>query len=506
MGTLTLKALGSILFLVLGAVPRSLKVRRAIKALGCILFFALPSVLRSGEPPHAERPVLRVGAKQYTFKGLYGVGEKELMAEVDSVVKDMTVQQIRKLFGHYRHVNMDVLGLQKEDDRGRLMEALRKAHTRALLLHAAQMLVLAEMTDSIAKEHRVDLSECFDPVPLRDACKRYAKFLDFEYAHQNDPPDKDAELYTEAVKSYRVWLSKDIWLAKRVKNYPVFLRQHADLIKGFERFDDYGVKALILHDLLRQACEEGVYYAKAKEEFDARQSVIELFEVTGYQGSRTSLEDYFARVLDKEGDVAQAGIKALREGLKASSPKAQIKQTKGLGSIIVPDGNMPTNGKVYEIAPSTYRIYAIKRKPGRNGKAADGLGDFYKAYAYRRGAARFLPEVAFYLGDFSPGADEVVGPLLRMEARDYLPDVVTDKYVKKPYPSAFFAEFEEHRSELDESAVAVARMVIEEDEKGAGKLIEELQRKSREVKTAGVKAAYLALADRLSSKLKLPRK
>jgi hypothetical protein len=480
-------------------------------------------------PALADPPALQVGTRQYTWKDLYGVTLQELRAEFDAGVKDMPIAHLQKLPAFCMSLDIqEIVALQKEEDRNKLVEAFWKAHTRGLLKDAAQVLVLAHLTDSIVKTHGVNLSDFFDAAPLRDACQRDQKLGEFLWKHRNDPPGKEADVVAEAARTYGTGITLDQYSRSRKMTddppRPEFMRsRQVELFRRLDRIEEeYSLKGFLLADVLREACEEGIYYTKVQPLFHASGAEVDVFELKDFRGDRETLQRYFSRVIDKDGNVAAGGLRELREWLRIGGHGDRLKQDHGLGAYLLAEGNpgqtvktggmrvrvnarvtaLPTNGKVYEIAPNTFRVYAVQLKMPKN---PEDYADFYKSRAYPLAIAPYLPRVQTFLDGWSLKAEDAVKHLLAMRVPDRLSRGNVENYIKKPYPNAFFAEWEEYRDQLDEIAVRAANLAIKPDATAAAKLVAEIKQRSEKVKTPPVRKAYLDLANRLSEKLKLPK-
>jgi hypothetical protein len=495
------------------------------KVIFCTAVLGMAPVVQASADP----PALQVGTRQYTWKDLYGVTLQELRAEFDAAVKDMPVAHLQKFPPLFMSLDIqEVFALGKEQDRNKLVDVFWKAHTRGLVLDAARDLVLAHLTDSIVKAHGANLSDYYDAAPLRDARKRYQKLSEFFRKHRNDPPEKDAEVVAEAARLYGTGITLDQYSRSRKRfgdsPLPEFMRdRQVELLRCLERTEeDYSLKALLLADVIREACEEGIYYTKVQPLFHASGAQVDVFELKDFRGDRVTLQKFISRVIDKDGNVAPGGLRELREWLTVCGHQDRLKQEHGLGAFLLTGGApgqtskrggvrvavnarvtaLPVNGKVYEVAPNTFRVYAVQLKMPKN---PEDFAGFYKSLAYSLAIAPHLPTAKTFLDGWSLTAEEAVRIVLARRVPDQFATVKVENYIKKPYPGAFFAEWEEYRDQLDEIAIRAANLAVEPDATAAAKLVAEIKQRSEKVKSPPVRKAYLDLANRLSEKLKLPK-
>jgi hypothetical protein len=494
-----------------------------------LVLFPATIGLAVANPASAEPPALQVGTRQYTWKDLYGVTLQELRAEFDAGVKDMPIAHLQKLPGWCGVLGFqEQVALQKEEDRNKLVGAFWKAHTRGLVLNAARELVLAHLTDSIVKAHGVSLSDYFDSIPLQDARKRDKKWGEFFDRHLKDPPEKDAELFAEAVTrfGFKGTVERYSILRKMFCEppFPDFMRRrNVEFARFLDRSEEeYSLKALLLGDIIREACEEGIYYTKVQPLFHASGAQVDVFELKDFRGDRETLQMIFSRVIGKDGDVAAGGLRELREWLTICGHGDRLEHYQGMGAFLLADGApgqnnktrgvrvamnarvtaLPANGKVYEIGPNTFRVYAVRLKMPKN---PQDYAAFYKSRAYPLAVAPYMPSIRTFLDGWSLTAEEAVSGCVEIRVPANLNSVKVDNYIKKPYPGAFFAEWEEYRDQLDEIAIRAANLAVEPDATAAAKLVAEIKQRSEKVKSPPVRKAYLDLANRLSEKLKLPK-
>jgi hypothetical protein len=495
------------------------------KVIFCTAVLGMAPVVQASADP----PAIQVGTRQHTWKDLYGVTLQELRAEFDAGVKNLPIAHLQKLPALCMSLDIqEVVALRKEEDRNKLVAAFWKAHTRGLVADAARVVVLAYLTDGIVKAHGVNLSDYYDPAPLRDACKRDQKLLEFFWKHRNDLPEKEAEVAAEAVSLYGSRITPDLYSRSRKMiddpPRPEFMRnRQGELFRCLDRTEeDYSLKAFLLADLIREACEEGVYYTKVQTLFHASGATVDVFELKDFRGDREALQKYFSRVIGKDGDVAAGGLRELREWLSTCGHGDRLKHNHGLGAFLLTGGApgqttktggvgfavnarvtaLPANGKVYEIAPNTFRVCAVLLKMPKN---PQDYAAFYKSRAYPLAIAPYLPTVKTFLDGWSLTAEDAVKTVLDRRVPERFASVKVENYVKKPYPGTFFAEWEEYRDQLDEIAVRAANLAIEPDGAAAAKLVAEIKQRSEKLKTPPVRKAYLDLANRLSEKLKLPK-
>ena len=451
-------------------------------------------------PAVRESSAFSIDGKQYRLKELTGFSQQELRAQFDAEVAKMTDETLKNALRN----RGPAFPVRATMTREALEKELWKYAISNLLDTLVGDLVLASICDRIVKQHEIKLDEYFDLAALRDGMQRQFAYLDFIHARQHEPPGKEDEWHAEAIKKFRFKMTREYWTAtgEEFRRRPAFLKWPLEAMRRAADNDDYLLKAMLAHYLLREACETGIYHEKARQVFHAKSPPPQLLEITGFYGSRQSLEQVVAHLVDAKGELKHSAATTLIRWLRDLAPGASAQLTMAMENG-TPSMDVPVPGTLYEVVPGTFRIYG--RLPGapQAGAAPEqdkGLALFYKVYAYKIAASQFLPDVEPRISEWKPDvvrlSDSISSP-----GTSRMPEVAFDPFIKKPYPETVFADFERHRSTLQELAVSAARLSIGQDQKGALALVESIAGKSQAVQTAPVRKAYQAISQRLSANL-----
>ena len=460
-------------------------------------------ILSTTERAISDPSVFAVAGQPYSLKQLTGHTKEELKFEFDSEVKKMSDESLKKWINKYSY-SQDGRDGKTVSKRSDLEETLWKAVYYRLLDDTIRPIVLSAITQHIVKNHGIDLKEYFDMSALHDGFDRELAYLNFRYEHQHDPANKDPELLAEAIKKFRFGLNQEYWkaTATEFRERPAFMKWSVDAMKYSEDWGGFLTNAMLLHALLSDACEKGVYHDRAEKYFQFQWSQFRVVDITGYEGGEDVLREYLSQVISQDGEVAGTGISDILLWFRDLSPSVRIKQTTVIGTNLLDGFAVPQIGVLYRPQPDTLRIIGWQKKLPLKAETPEeqkAMGVMQRNYAYQLAIASLLPTVESRVPGWSPEINQITAAITVDGPMHDLPEVQIDPYIKKPYPSLIFAEFEQTKSDLQELIVKSAKATLLHDKESAKLLITEIKDKAEKLKTTPVRNAYLAVSKKLSS-------
>ena len=476
-----------------------------ILAMGLVVW--LVCAARPAWAAEEDQLVVTVGSTPYSHRQLFGVSAKDLRSQFDNQVKAYTdevlLAQLNGMGYFRRHPEMK----SKLGARAALEGAVFDSAYQGMLDFACRRLLLAQVTDEVLRRHRAQLAEYFNLDVLGAALGKQIGLLEFLYDHKADPPSQNEALYAEANEKFGLAAPKENWATLRdiIRPRPDWMRWSVVALRRSEDVDRYALRALLAHYLLQASCEEGgVYYERAKADMQFDNSEVYRVRVSGYAGNSQILQAYLNTVVDKDGDVALQGVRRLQTWLTSAGTATRMDVDRAIGSSVTAGNQSPTIGVLSRLSPNAFEILGWASKRERDGATAmqrKALAVFWQVRAYKMAVADFLPEVRSAVGGWEPNI-ESLGEVVSVDGRALImPEVQVGDFIKRPYPSQPFAEFEHQRAAIQELAVRAALAAQTHDSKAGDELQAELGRRGRSAETQAVRAAYEALAQRLSKEL-----
>jgi hypothetical protein len=486
---------------------------------GSIFASQLPGTCQN-TPVKSTRPdtsVLAIDGQPYSFKDLVGTSQAEIKSQFDKEVKKLSNDEItRRMISpgieSAPEEEKKTMPLQSAIDRRTAREvALWKSFRNNLLDQAAELLALSRVTDRIVREHRINLSDYFNLPVLRDAWQRQMAFSDFSYLHQKDHgTNNDEKLLAEVIKNYRFRYTRVYWDAtsEEFRARPAFVKWSLELSRHLNKDGDVGIKVMLANSLLKEACETGIYQAKAKEFYQTKWGQSRVIDVVGYRGDPKTLHDFMTLAAAKEDNAALVEVSKLRLWLRDLAPGIKVTQRSVFGSDIQTGAVSPRPGVLYQPDPNTYRVVLSSVKtalPTQSKEQKEGTNLIHKIYAYQIAVLDLAPTVESRLPDWTP-IPLLLNTNVAVEGPPhFISEVEIDPYVKKPYPGLVFEELEKNKGDLHSLSVKVAALSMQKDPTAATALITQIEKKMATLQTEPAKHAYRVISDRLKDGAKLAK-
>ena len=301
----------------------------------------------------ADEPLFRVGDKNYTMLDLTGLTEAQLRQRFRDETKGMTVKDLTVYLFDEEMAALDKLPERDRQHAGEEMVwiSAQKPLLRACLEH----IVLAGIADNIFKDQGVDPAEYFDMEAARKWVRKQRRYIDL-LATAPDSKDKDEALLDELNQSLGLHFPKKEWTDSRdITRRFLPLNRWGGLRCRGPSYEDYAVKVLLVHDLVKDVCTKGSYHRKGVELAIIHDSLAVAYEVEGYNGDKAALEG-FLRSVSKDGVILERGVGDLMDSLRAVSPSITFKVSLKAGWELINENIQTQVGQVVETRPGCYRI------------------------------------------------------------------------------------------------------------------------------------------------------
>lgn len=440
-----------------------------------------------------ETPVFQVGRHYYCLRELYGITERELKTTYYERVAALSESQLEAALKQYSRPSITAGASTRRSDRESLERELLDAYVNNLIEFSARMRILAEITDAIVAQHHIRLDDYFDLPVLEDAVKKRLAMLKYIQDHKDDPESADRRLYDEAKEKFDCVLLWEQWQnmrrAAKSKWEPVTQIDALDLSM---KKDNYIVRGMLAHYLLKEACESGIYARRAADVVDSAMSIVTCVSLRGYSGSCKALDEVLSEVIDESGVIAQGGLVELKQWLERNAPEVIIEAKNVAMAELVKARTTPVIGEAINVAKGHYVVYGWYRKSTpmtATMPSAISKGVLGTNVGYSLAIDEWAPPFIGLREGWGPKIDDLA--MLSIEGRLFCtPGVRVGKFVLKTYPNDNFAAVEATRAEYHELVLQAARISIKYEKKLADKLILSLERKVAASKSAAVRARY----------------
>ncbi len=413
-----------------------------IVALASLSFIFSLTTARSSPPEKAnEPPVVMIGVNSYNAHELSGKSLKQLQAEFDAEVQQLSDEQIQRQLRRYTSISQEnnlanVPRREKE-------YALQGAAIKHLMDHTVKLRVLASITDNIIQTHKVKLDDYFNLAALQDTLDRQIAYVDFRYQNQKAPKERDRELFDIAVKEFRFARPFSYWeqTAEEFRQRPAFSKWEFEVLKHLHQ-EKILLSALLAHDLLKDACEnpDGIYFQKGKNEFLLSHANLMIIDIHHYQGERKMLEELTAKLINTDETVQMNALHKLQTTLGKVSINTRVGYRNDFGKNLVNDTGKIRLGVLQETAPDHFRVIARVSPVTTDFNEDKGQALFYKMNAYRTAARAFTPLVRSLLPDWQLSLEAVTSALPSSNVQWIVSEVEVTPYIKYPYPENRFSE------------------------------------------------------------------
>ena len=447
-----------------------------------------------------ERSICAIGGRIYTLSELTGHSPTELETQFRAAMKDMPDASLRRLLHDYGGGRVDDKdgALARPDLETAVWQAV---YFRYLNLTIAPV-ALAQMVDRVATEQHADLNDYFNQDAVSDALQRETGLLKFMDLHEDDTADKFPALVEEAKRKFRYRQGIDYWrqTSRMPESAPGFYQWTQDATAQTEKSGRYVTRALLLHALLADVCDHGVYRQRANLLFQFRTGVLRVVDITGYRGDENALRNFLQASVGPRGELPQTSVSRLNLWFRDLCPTVSIQSHNLIGSQLLKGYHAPPVGVLYRPLPDTYRIVGWSDKaPGGDvapGEQA-GIDDFEKVYSYQIATEELMPAIESHVPGWTPDIDLVTGQIT-VDGPEYgLPEVAIDPYIKKPYPSLVFDECDAIQPDLQEMVIKAIAAGITHDIAAAKGLLAQIDLKCKALKTDQARACYNAVAQRI---------
>jgi hypothetical protein len=453
----------------------------------------------------ADRPLVRIGGQRYTIKDLTGYTEAEMRRRFQAEIKGYPTAKLAELLGLTEAERARRFARQTPAQQRKALEAqLWDLAVANVLLSVTNRLVLAQTAERIIDEQDIDVASYFDLPRLKQTIKEQIAYIDCLFREVDDR-GSDEKWRAEFVKRTGVAQTKADWEQARqlTRKFPPVLRWQVEFTRNSPLAEEVFVKVMLAHALLAETCAKGVYARQADDVSQFTRSLLEVYEITGYRGDAAALEAFCREVCGEDGYISSAGMAVLRRWLQ-HCPGTTVTGRALFGSKVIDGLTLPVPGRLYRPTPSSYRLIGWKTRAPRVGTTAnqrEALAILRKNYAYRLAAADYFPRVESFVEGWKVNLDLYARTLAQDGLDLVAPEMRRGSYGKKPYPALIFDEFKRHRPALETFSVAAARAALARDDKAGAQLLARIRKAAAEVKAKPVRAAYLALAERLGKSL-----
>jgi hypothetical protein len=449
-----------------------------------------------------EMPVFQVGERQYLLSELCGLTEAHMKEQFLEDVKGLSDTELQQF------LPVPML-LQLPDapplptDRKSLEDAAFIGTRDRILYQAALYLTLAYVADRLVKECGIEVDQHFDTVALEEAHKRTHEYVEFLRAHLDDPRENSAELHAEAVRRFRCTLPPTAWepmqsLERRMRPAA---RWAGELGKRSTspRMGSYGIKAMLTHYLLKDACEKGIYRERAERYYALERSVVQVIELQGFKGKGELLQALASDLVDDSGRVKPRGEATARDFVRAFPRSLTLTISSGAGSQFCEEWEMPPIGEFYAIGLERCRLLAWVEVPPAvaASQQPEGASVTVKRRAFQMAMAPWLPEVKSFRESFGPDVKAYAIAAEQPGVRFGVGNVEIGAFEKKPVPGAIFREMEAERVQMAAIVVEGAHIAASGDEKAKADLVRRIDDRIDQSKTDAVRNSYRAIKSRL---------
>ena len=343
------------------------------------------------------------------------------------------------------------------------------------------------------------VEEFFDMKEVKAAIAREGKYLEFLYKNVKAPASEDDQLYASAKKDFDIGLTQKEFgqLRRTVGDRQQYAQWPVMAFVRSQQVHDYYAEAFIAHYLLKDACEHGVYREEAKNIFQRKNSSMIQICVNHYEGGTEILTDYFSNIINKDGDMAGAGLQILvsswqQLGLPATATSTVIHADKSVSA---------TPGVLCRTGEHAFEIYAWMAKAEKEPAAGaeKGFETFMTVYSYEAAVKRYMPSFRSAIREWQPDVVTLVQAVSVDGKALICPEVNIGQFERKPYPESVFRDIEDNLPGIEELAVRAAAETTKKDSASIAKIKADIERKKGVAKTEAVKALYEKLSVQLNS-------
>ncbi|HEY7424430.1 MAG TPA: hypothetical protein VH682_09400 [Gemmataceae bacterium] len=478
---------------------------RWIGVTGLVLCLVASTVL-TGAVDAAEKPLFRVGTKSYTLADIAGVEEATLLKQCREVLRPQSLDALlEKLSEEQRK---EVLALP-EPKRREAAERLRfRMALRPLTRRAFQIILFAGITDRIVAEHGVDLEDYFDIELVRRSVRRSAIYGQYLYKSPDDE-SADERLRQEMNRALGIQWTKEAWRKSRtfVRSLSPLGRWHPSFSRS-PYYEELSWKAVLVHALLKKACDDGIYARQAAHLIDVEKSDFLLIRISSYQGDRRHLEEFVDAAL-KDGEIRSLRddpIKELGELLRKTSPSLQLRGTFENGGKMIHGYSAFPVGKLIEFLPGQFLLYTWNNRfrfESLSPADKKALRTPIVNYSFPLGALDYFPDVEVYAKDLYPL--DPVGELPSLTSDGMLPivglEMAVKGYDKKPYPAEPFAQHRECTTAIQAALLRAVAAHTRGDKDAVPAVIADLRKAAEQAGPKFVQQKYRHAADTLENQL-----
>jgi len=469
----------------------------------CSIVLVLVSVLPSITLAQAnDSAVCKIDGRVYNHRELFGVSVDEMKAEYQQNVKTVSDDDMRVFLRNAGYYMTHKEGEQVLANRADLEKALFDTVYSKALDQVGRHLLLAHITERILRQHGTSMDEFFNMKEIKGAVDRQARLLECLYKNAKAPPKDSKLLYATATQECDTSLSEEEFanLRRIIADRPFYSQWPVRAFIRSGRVDDYYAKAFIAHYLLKDACEKGVYRESAKSIFQQKNSSMVRVAIDGYTGPSDTLAGYFAIIINKDGDIAAAGVKVLDAWFRRMDLPVSLK----VDVIFAADSLSDAPGVLCRTGEHRYEICAwmtkVEREPGTESQKA-GYETFMTVYAYEAAAKRYMPSFQSAIRDWQPDVVRLVQAVSVDGKALICPEVKAGEFITKAYPGVLFQDMEDNRAAVEELTIRAASCVARKDISEAATIKSLALTKKGEAKTLAVKTLYDRLVKQLDNEL-----
>ncbi|MGH9954457.1 MAG: hypothetical protein ACRD39_02200 [Nitrososphaeraceae archaeon] len=361
----------------------------------------------------------------------------------------------------------------------RLREILWHESLKEFLDSACRTLLLATMTDHIAQSQDIDLKIYFAEDKLRATVARRIELLRAMYAHRLDPDHDDLKVAANISRRFGITLETEEWTAHKhlLKSQLACIAdiQLHLIARGLKSdLNDCSTKAIMAHYLLKDVCENGIYYNRGMEHMRNMFSTFHVIDVVGYLGEPKAIESVLG--VATEQAKARQVVEALRNVIRATRSRALVEVRVVPGAELLKESPLVRIRQCYQAESGAWRIILPYQQPTTAPNQQGPRDGAATRFAYDFAVADYAPSVKSGLDGWSPNVSTLAAIVSMPGVATFLPEFPNETFVNRTYSAASFQDAIQMREKIDTVMAKTASVRLGSDNKTVAVLRDEVER------------------------------